>query len=454
MKKKTALAIMVATVGLLVSPTSVFATNPYGMDYSGGALLSSDNVTIDSTVEELTPLISSGNAHVTIPDVSDMWETAYYKGSSCSKFYYLKTWESWGGSSGETTTQIQAASVNIDPYYIVSNDQYTAVVNINGVFLEDGISLSEDNAFAVGVHDDNMGFLSVGDPLYSDNQCENRMDDIKTLAVGGGERVFVETNMKLYKNDSSEVFTSDKLYLGLTDIDAAQSYAILNGNNQLNKNNMFAVSEAALQNPDTSVDLKNRFATGGKYNYIYSEYRPGEDFNSNYVNNVFVKIDQEVQEEGVDVVFGFAATAGSGIQYYAKQYRVNYRSDENGDISGVEEEDIISGNLPSGSTSEPKEEYEFEYWTADVDVVLDDGTIIRAGEKMTLEQVKRVVVDKNITFTAVHDTESEAKVPDTGASTREFNAGEIVVPVFGTILCAFLIRVIPMISRKKVKFNK
>ena len=87
-----------------------------------------------------------------------------------------------------------------------------------------------------------------------------------------------------------------------------------------------------------------------------------------------------------------------------------------------------------------------------MDVFLEDGTLIRAGDPITSEQIKTVVVDRDIKFTAIF--EIDVAVPNTGASTSETNAVAITFSVFGILLGALLIRSLPRLIHRKIEFNK
>ena len=303
----------------------------------------------------------------------------------------------------------------------------------------------DDGTYAVIIHN---GSVHVGYYIYTDDTCQEKDLNIKNI-TGTGEKLFVQLNLKLYKDNSDQVFVSDGIYFRFNDIDSGQSYKILNASNQLTANKMYAKSIADLQPTDPNVTSKNMFNT--TENYIYAEYGPSfniiEEDSSLYVN-----IGVAAQQEGLDVVFGFTKEAGSGIEYYAKQYTVTYESDEGGTITGITEEDVISGDVPSGSTEEAKKDYELDYWKADKDVTLTDGTVIKAGEPITPEQIKKVVVNKDITFTAVYT--KALKVPNTGASTEELNATIVALPIIGILLGALMIGLLPKLTHKKISFKK
>lgn len=84
-------------------------------------------------------------------------------------------------------------------------------------------------------------------------------------------------------------------------------------------------------------------------------------------------------------------------------FKANYVSDEGGTITGLETEELDDGDNPTGSSQQPKGGYKFTGWTADVDVTLDDGTVIPTGTVLTEDQIKRIEMDKDITFTANHE---------------------------------------------------
>ena len=218
---------------------------------------------------------------------------------------------------------------------------------------------------------------------------------------------------------------------------------------------MYAASESVLQDSSVDVDLNNMYVASG--HYICSEFgdvEHDEKMLSDFKSNVFVKASIEAQREGLDVVFGFAGAAGSGIQYYARQYVVKYASDENGIISGVNTEDIISGNHPSGSSTTPNEDYEIDYWIVDKNVALTDGTEIKAGKYITPEQIKQVVVNENLVFTAIHKTESNIAVPDTGLFTGAANAEQVVILLAVVLIGIPIVGSLPKIFHKKIGFKK
>ena len=203
--------------------------------------------------------------------------------------------------------------------------------------------------------------------------------------------------------------------------------------------------------------MKNKYNASS--NYIYSQYNKdgdGKGFDIGSGADVFVGMKSETLENGLDLVFGFVGKAGSGVEYYAKQFAVKYVSDKNGIITGIVDENIISGRNPSGSTSKPKENFEFAYWEADVDVTLVDGTVIKAGSKLSPDQVKKVVVNRDITFTAIHEDVPEnnnTKVPDTGDFTSNESLAPVMLSVFGIVLSALAVWSLPRIVHKKIKFD-
>ena len=86
-----------------------------------------------------------------------------------------------------------------------------------------------------------------------------------------------------------------------------------------------------------------------------------------------------------------------------KEVEVIYKTDGNGEISGISSEKQLYGRNPSGSEELPSQGYEFSGWMADSDVVLMDGSIIKSGTLMRSSDVKNVVLTQDrITFTAIN----------------------------------------------------
>ncbi len=451
MRKQALISLVVlsAFVGSVIS-APVFATNPYGIEYSGGQDLGAENVNIDpELIDSLTPLID-GEINVS---AQDNWQKAYVLWRGCHPFSYVKVWENNQYSEDELK-------------YTISNGDYVDNISIKNIIVE-GMNVSEEAPTTVGVNMTN-GWIFTGwgkDTIFSDSECTNNISsNFVSLWPSDERRMFVETTQKLTKG--SKTFTSNELYYGITDIDAAQSYKIMNNEAKLTPENMFAKSAAALQDnrnysttyPATN-NLKNKYVADG--NYIYSEYdvsigspymTDGED------GNLFVKVPTSVQENGLDVVYGFARHAGSGVGYYAKQYKVEYVSDSNGTITGITNEDIVSNENPSGSESTPNDDYELDYWTADKDVILDDGTTIKTNEPITMAQIKEVVVNEDLIFTAHHkpieEVEPPVSAPDTGFNTGETNGVGIGISVTIIALGALLVGILPKIAHNRITFKK
>ncbi len=433
-------SIMLISAGL---SANVFATENYGITYTGGEPLGESNVTIDpDLVDGLTPILANVIHEDNQYSNSAKWEDGYYLNANglCRAVKFFRV--------TDTTTITPNDNLKVS----VSNDQYIMDISYEEASVENYVN--DGKAFAVTM----TGNWIVGMArIYTDAECQNQSEDIKTNGPAQGSRLFVKTKITLYKKGQDSAFTSDKLYFGTMDIDAAQSFKILNPNNLMAKSNMFARSATDLQDKRDGAVLKNMFAG----DYIYSEYdvngSPYTTVASDNESNIYVKIDQEVQRSGLEMVFGYGREAAAQATYYAQQYTVQYQSDARGEITGIVSEEVISGENPSTSTESPKDGYELEHWIADKDVTLTDGTIIKAGEPLTNDQIKFVVVTEDLVFTAIHKTKpaTEPAVPDTGASTKNIEPATVVsASVIGTLLCALIVRTLPRITRRKVKFDK
>lgn len=442
MKIKNALVAGLAMIACTAMPSmSVFAANDYGIEYSGGEPLDASNMRIEpALIDGLSTLINKDNIKRITYSNSNKWENGYWKASNdCYPIKFFKI-----NSDGLNTSG--------DLYVEIENEQYVSKITFKNVVLEDSSTqLGENEVFTIGVREQS-GFIDAGYEIYSDAECQDRIIETKRQTRRQNTRLFVETNIKLSNRNKNEIIPANQLYFGITDIDAAQSFKILNPENLLTAESMIARSATALQPADS--ELRNRFVASG--NYIYSEFsiEQDKDLLIQGGNDVFTRVEVDIEEDGLDVVFGFAEAATSGTEFYAKQFPVHYKSDENGKVTGITDEEIISDNNPTGSETKPNEDYEFVYWIVDKDVILEDGTKIKVGETMTPEQVKKVVVTEELTFTAIHKTKSVIPVPNTGASTEELNAEKVAMPIGIALTVIVIGLVISAIRREKsrVKF--
>lgn len=437
-------ASVLSFVGSSIASPAVFAEN-YGITYSGGEDLGTSNVTInEELVDGLFPLIQETPVSLEFSN-STRWQKEGYikdKAGGCNKVRYTKI------TSNDNIT----ASDNMS--FTVKSGQYKAKVDIVSSSLENFSDPDRNINVAVMV---GYSLVYVGWPIYQDSTCsdDHRVegDDNQGFIRADNTRAFIKMHSELSKG--SKRFNKEGIFFGITDIDAAQSYKILNAGNELTKDNMYARSAADLQSPDADDPFRNKFVADG--NYIYSSYSTTQYpyALATSKSNIYVPLTMATQEAGVDFVFGFANSyAASAIEYYSRKLNVKYISDENGVISGIKDEKVFPTDNPAGSTSKPNDGYKFVYWVADIDVTLEDGTEIKAGEHLTPEQVKQVVVEKDITFEAIHETTSPA-APDTGASTTEgVSATAISVSVASLVALVIAGFCLANIKREKVDFKK
>lgn len=434
MKKiKTLVFSIVLLCSQLVAPA--MATNPYSIEYSGGEELGEGNVMFDDdTIDGLGVIIPTQieSTEESGTRVNGPWLSGYFRGD-CDKVFYIKV-------SGQEP-------IDDNLSFSIWKGQYELDIQIKDVVIDPADS---EKTFMIGVTPDSS-FIYAGYNVYVDDTCQEKDLSVSRIRPSDG-KIFVQTNTKLYKGKDNQVAALNGLYLGITDIDSAQSYKILNDEDQFTANKMYAKSTATLQPIDSSVVARNMF--NADENYIYSEYTPRVFNLVNKENNIYVSLSTATQQNGLDLVFGFASEAGSSVEYYAKQYRITYESDDYGTITGITDEQVISGDTPAGSTEEAKEDYELEKWTCDKDVTLTDGTTIKVGDSITSEQITKVIVSEDLTFTAIHIANSPS-APDTGYSTKNSDNATIAsISTVGVLIGAITIAPLPKFAHKKITFRK
>ena len=454
-------AVAMACCATLVSQ-SVFATNQYGITYSGGEPLGASNVNIDPNLKNFSNLVTAGDLNNVydpkdVKMLGDGWEEGYLKmgDGRCDAFSYIKV---------QNNSKYDA---NDNLGWVIYGDAYEVRNNIQNIVMDGVTQLDNDKPTTVGIRKKD-GFLMVGfgqNSVYEDSKCSKKVAGLQQFVADSpmdeDKWIFVETKTRLFKKGTNESLTSGEVYYVISDIDAAQSYKILNPSLQLSSSNMYAISAKDLQHNVTEyTDLRNMF--NPETHTIYSEYTETGASVGGDAAHVFVKMNADDLTSGVNVVYGFAESAGSSVgEFYARQFTVRYTSDDNGKITGIDTEKVIIDGNPSGTSFTPNDGYEFAYWVADKDVKLGDGTVIKAGKKLTSDQIKQVVVTENVTFKVFYEKTSKEEsdktpvtTPDTGAPTMELDAKQITVSLLGLSLVMAAIAITPKLMRKKVGFNK
>lgn len=110
----------------------------------------------------------------------------------------------------------------------------------------------------------------------------------------------------------------------------------------------------------------------------------------------------ETPELEVTIAAGSTGNKNYVANWEPSKYTVTYASDENGTITGITEEEVAIGGNPSGTTWDIGEGYKHLKWAANKDVTLNNEQVILAGDDLSIDQIKNVVVDSDIVFTTYH----------------------------------------------------
>ena len=348
-----AIPLVIATV---VAMGNILASGTYDMPYSGGSELKEVVIEDANLIDSLSPLVAKKEGITTTTGAGNWIKNVYKKpdGDSCVATSALTF--SLGDYSNVIGSSFKISGKEYDATVVFEDVYMTAVGGTSG-------NITSNDKFTISIVQTSI-VMGVGYQLYDQAGCDSddKIDGIKHLDTTDGAKIFVKTRIYLRKKNQTDNFVADGIYFRLSDIDAAQSYKILNSGNELTANNgsgngnMYARSKTTLS--PTSGSLKNMFNN----DYIYSQFS-GEDFincNSSATHgctdaNIYVPLTITTQSDGLNMVFGFANAAGSGMEFYAEQFEVKYESDPNGSITGIASEDVVSGLNPTGSSQTPNE---------------------------------------------------------------------------------------------------
>lgn len=455
-----------ALCGSALFPGNVFAKSyvdeSWGISYNAtGVPLSSSNVSEVDKEKKMTEIIPGQGVEVST--TSGAWRDGYIKGSGgiCRKYKYLEVNKNGlvGGAASFTITYGDyQMEVNIPQVGVAS----IGSMGINGY--DDGFEAGETTAIGIApqalsdVENKKSGFNALygGWEPYADTKCQTPVSvsgqpgkiiksttTNKEAGKAGNSNnafhgaLFVKMNIKLKRD--SKLFTSREIHFGIIDIDASQSFKILDADSQFTPKKIYADDLSKLQPQYESTDTQRLYnilvdQTGS---YIYSQFNENGGFDTGNISNLYVPITEETQENGLNVIFGYAGKAGSQIRYFSEQYKVTYKvASEGGGTVSRKSEEVVSGKNPLGSTANAKEGYQFDYWTTDQAFKLGNKQYA-VNDKIEMKDIKKIEVMRDYAFTAhFKKSETETKqytveyIPDkpggdvTGIPSEKVNEGE------------------------------
>ena len=326
MKKLRLTITTLALISALTPASAVFATNPYNIEYEGGAELGTSNVQVaPELINGLTPIIKPDDElAVALLDNSALSLGYVNSLNQCVPRYYLRITQ-----DGITTGNNLSITI--------SNDTYTVTESIKNVFAENvanSIGEGEFLAVLLGSGTAQKSFsVSAGSPIFQDATCTTRVSGTKQLNANNGTKLFVEIEVKVYDKKANKIWSPDEVYYYFGDIDSAQSFKILNQDSLMSAANMYAKSVSALQPSNPEITSRNMFVANG--NYIYSQ----PFFSIDADADIYAKVTPQTVQDGAKVVLGFARVAGSEMNYYFKPADESSKGEEdkdkNKDSTGV-----------------------------------------------------------------------------------------------------------------------
>lgn len=88
--------------------------------------------------------------------------------------------------------------------------------------------------------------------------------------------------------------------------------------------------------------------------------------------------------------------------HYAKKFKVTYKDSANGDVSGIDSEEVSYSSNPLGTKIKADRGYKFKTWVANKNVKLKNGKTVKKGN--SISDLKSIIVNENIELTPVFET--------------------------------------------------
>lgn len=133
-------------------------------------------------------------------------------------------------------------------------------------------------------------------------------------------------------------------------------------------------------------------------------------------------------------------------QYKKNKYTIYYNSIDDIKIVGQTKEVINNNSTPTGTTVEANNQQKNVAWSCDKDVKLQDGTTIKAGSPISPEQLTKIIVEEDLTFTANYREDIEVLIPDTS-----LNVGTIIIVISSILILIGSAIIIKNLEKKKIR---
>ena len=131
-------------------------------------------------------------------------------------------------------------------------------------------------------------------------------------------------------------------------------------------------------------------------------------------------------------------------QYKKNKYTIYYNSIDDIKIVGQTKEEINNNSSPTGTTVEANNQQKNVAWSCDKDVQLQDGTTIKAGSPISPEQLTKIIVEDDLTFTANYREDIEVLIPDTS-----LNVATIIIVISSILILIGSAIIIKNLEKKK-----
>ncbi len=294
--------------------------------------------------------------------------------------------------------------------------------------------LSENTFTRKGYNFKGWSLSKGGTVKYEDNENVLNLTTNKNInlyAVWNVQNYKISYNLnggELENKISSYRITSDDIHL---DIPKKEGYRFIGWTS---KNSDEKVKDVVIKKGSTGDKVFTAHYELGKFKVVYKsdkygkitgiteeilEYKESPSGTTKTVNNGYKNLKWAVDKD-VKLKDGTVILSGSPISeteikeivvsddlvitayHYVKKFTVKYNDAKNGNISGIESEEVSYSSNPLGTKVKATRGYKFKTWIANKNVKLNNGKTIKKGK--SISDLKSIIVNEDIELTPVFET--------------------------------------------------
>lgn len=205
---------------------------------------------------------------------------------------------------------------------------------------------------------------------------------------------YVSDTISILESDTGDLAQLKNIYFCICDVDSTEKLTFqgdISGNLYKKRNSTNYTT--------SSFDGENTYLSASNFTDTIQDHAIKDETHYSYIKSDF----SDKNEISFKLESNLYLLDDIMIKFYKENdgSEVTYKTDGKGQIIGISSEAVdINQNPTGGYNFEANEGQQFKYWICDKTVTLSNGNVIVSGDSISKDQLMKVAVKEDLTFTA------------------------------------------------------